>query len=69
MGLFGGKKPASAEPPKEPAATPAPKKGCCGGCRVNNEDDKFGMLPDNKRKCRDAFCCTIFLWVPTVFPT
>lgn len=37
---------------------PAPKRGCCGAADPN---DKYGMLPDGSRKCRDMFGCLLFL--------
>ena len=37
--------------------TPVTKKHCCGGL---SDEDKLGMIPDDKRKCRDIFCCTLF---------
>jgi hypothetical protein len=64
MGLFGGKGQAKEEGTAAAAASAAPaaaaaahKAGCCGGL---SEDDKMGMLPDNRRKCRDVFCCSVF---------
>jgi len=42
--------------------TPVTKKHCCGGL---SDEDKLGMIPDDKRKCRDIFCCTLFslFWI------
>lgn len=43
-----------------PTTPPVTKKGCCGGL---TDDDKLGMIADDKRKCRDIFCCTLFRYV------
>ena len=35
------------------------KKGCCGRGAAPEPD--WGMLPNKRRKCRDVFCCLLFL--------
>ena len=73
MGLFGGKKKeeaaaaaaaAAAPPTGDAAAAPKTEKAGCCGRRPAKEPD-WGMLPASKRKCRDCFCCSLFLvfWV------
>jgi hypothetical protein len=51
---LGKKAEASAPAP----ATPATKTGCC---HKASPEDTYGMIADDKRKCRDIFCCTLFM--------
>ena len=41
------------------AAEKPARRGCCG-CRGKG-DPKYGMMPDDKRKCRDILGCILFL--------
>jgi hypothetical protein len=55
-----------AEAPKAAAGclpTCFPGANCCCSAPVAGTEDlsKYGMLPNNKRKCRDMFCCSFFL--------
>ncbi len=50
-----GKGKAAAE--STPATAPEGKKGCCSKEAI----DTYGMVADDKRKCRDVFCCTLFV--------
>ena len=50
---------ADGAPPSGAAAEKTEKAGCCGR-RAAKEPD-WGMLPPEKRKCRDCFCCSLFL--------
>ena len=67
--MFGKKKeaPAAAAPPAGDAAGAAgaaapattEKAGCCG--RRAAKEPEWGMMPAGKRKCRDCFCCSLFV--------
>ena len=45
--------------PKDSSSKPAPRKGCCGCSAAPAEE--WGMIPTQQRKCRDSFCCLLFL--------
>ena len=47
--------------PKDSSSKPAPRKGCCGCSAAPAEE--WGMIPTQQRKCRDSFCCLLFLVV------
>ena len=44
---------------KDSSSKPAPRKGCFGCSAAPAEE--WGMIPTQQRKCRDSFCCLLFL--------